>query len=164
MNETLPAAPGALTCQAETCRSGCSLEVIDSLLRASGSVRGDEVDALLDLRSLLRRRQDADAEAVLAAFCPLRRAMEARHYLAFYRLRRWLENHMEVHVHLAAEEGERVVPLRLERYCLEAVRVHSIQGELGPTARGRVEFRFRQENREAAHAPLEETACPGALA
>jgi hypothetical protein len=106
------------------------LEIVDSLLHASGSVRGEEVDALLDLRSVLRRRQDA--EAALNLFCQLRRAMEERHYLSFYRLRRWLENHIEVNVRVRRGELDRTTALRLDRYCIEAVRFQCLQSAIKP--------------------------------
>ncbi|HMJ88502.1 MAG TPA: hypothetical protein VK530_01730 [Candidatus Acidoferrum sp.] len=102
------------------CRTGCALEVIDELLRAHGTVRGDEVDGLLDLRWFLNHR--ADAEAALALFCTLRRAMEGRHYLAFFRLRRWLENHISVTARLCPGLPARTVSLALNNFCLEAIR------------------------------------------
>src|SRR5688572_9129416 len=85
-------------CTFSNCRGTCALEVIDELLRTQGSVRGEEVDALLDLRCMLRRQEDA--EAALTLFCGLRRTMEERHYLSFYRLRRWLENQIEASVRI----------------------------------------------------------------
>jgi hypothetical protein len=107
-------------CTPALCRRTCGLEVVDALLRESGDVRGEEVDSLLDLRSLLRRRENA--EAALAVFCQLRRTMEERHYLGFYRLRRWLENQVEVAFAAFRGAPERRLPLRLSGYCLEAVR------------------------------------------
>jgi hypothetical protein len=90
MLTTVKELPCADVCTVGTCRLKCSLEVVDELLSTPGAVTGDEVDLLLDFRSLLRARRDA--EATLRLFCDLRRRLEQRHYLAFYRLRRWLEN------------------------------------------------------------------------
>jgi hypothetical protein len=131
-------------CTIATCRNTCALEVVDSLLQATGSVRGEEVDALLDLRWLLHRRDDA--EAALALFCQLRRSMESRHYLAFYRLRRWLENHLLVSVRVANSTEPRSARVRLDRYCIEAVRCHCmstvVQTQERASAR-RARFLFR---------------------
>jgi len=131
-------------CTSTTCRLTCALEVIDELLQAQGTVRGEEVDALLDLRSLLRHRENA--EAALALFCQLRRTMEERHYLAFYRLRRWLENQIEATVRIVRGAPERTAALRLDWYCLEPVRFHCLQSvrQLGePVLAPRVRFTFR---------------------
>jgi hypothetical protein len=68
-------------CRPARCHAACGLEIVDHLLRAADSVRGQEVDGLLDLRSLLRGR--TDAEAALGVFCQLRRELEERHYLEF---------------------------------------------------------------------------------
>ena len=62
------------------------------LLREHGSVRGEEVDLLLDLRWLLRHREQP--EKALELFRELRRRLEDKHYLLFFRLRRWMENHL----------------------------------------------------------------------
>ena len=96
---SLPRHENDCQCSPTTCLDTCALQVIDGLLAACGTVRGEEVDALLDLRSLLRRREDR--VAAIALFSRLRRSMEARHYLAFYRLRRWMDNHFDSKVELA---------------------------------------------------------------
>ncbi|NWF86172.1 MAG: hypothetical protein HXY18_20370 [Bryobacteraceae bacterium] len=138
-----PAATVPCACTPADCRERCAVEVIDGLLRAAGAVRGAEMDALLDLRWLLRRREDP--EGVLALFCQLRRSMEERHYLAFYRLRRWLENHCYATVRLCAGGPERVSPVRLDRFCVEAIRGHCLQTALAPgelAGASRVRFHF----------------------
>jgi hypothetical protein len=119
-----------LACTPANCNLNCALEVVDGLLRATHAVRGEEMDSLLDLRSLLRRREDP--EATLASFCQLRRSMEDRHYLSFYRLRRWLENQIQVCISSSDADNEaiRIIPLRLNRYCLEAVRGQCFQTAL----------------------------------
>lgn len=107
-------------CTVGTCCPKCSLEVVDELLSMPDAVSGDEVDLLLDFRSLLRGR--SDAEAALRLFCDLRRRLEQRHYLAFYRLRRWLENQI-VALAFSTLSGQTVrVPLHLNFYCGEAIR------------------------------------------
>jgi hypothetical protein len=136
--------PHACICTPVTCQSGCALQVIDSLLREPQGVSGEQVDALLDLRFMLRHGHDA--EAILKLFCPLRLAMESSHYLAFYRLRRWLENHIEAQVRVCRGLPETAVPLKLDRFCLEAVRSQCLAAALRPGERllaPRVQFQFR---------------------
>lgn len=136
--------PEACSAAPALCRVGCALAVIDDLLRAHGTVRGEEVDALLDLRWLLNHRENA--EAALSLFCSLRRDMEGRHYLAFFRLRRWLENHIVVTARPNRSVPERTVPLLLTNFCLEAIRSRCVlmarrPGE--PLLGARVSFSFR---------------------
>ena len=131
-------------CSPQTCRRACAQEVIDALLREHGSVRGEEVDLLLDLRWLVRNREQA--ENTLRLFCELRRRLEEKHYLSFYRLRRWLENHLEVVVPTAAEPLS--LPLRLDFYCFEAILAQSVRrarqsGQMKPDSK--VHFGFRAE-------------------
>lgn len=131
-------------CAPAACRTGCALEVIDELLRAHGTVRGEEVDGLLDLRWLLNHRENA--EAALTLFCTLRRVMEGRHYLAFFRLRRWLENHIAVIARLRPGVPDRSVPLTLDNFCLEAIRSRCVlmarrPGE--PLLGAKVSFSFK---------------------
>jgi hypothetical protein len=83
-------------------------------------VSGDEADHLLDLRWRLSRRDDA--EAALRIFCDLRLRMEQRHYLAFFRMRRWLEMHLLAGVRVCPAAEPRFVPVKLDHYCVEAIR------------------------------------------
>lgn len=132
------------SCTVATCPFNCALQVVDSLLGAQRCVRGEEVDLLLDFRSLLRH--GSDAEAVLDLFFRLRREMEPRHYVAFYRLRRWLENHILACVRITRNAEERTVPLVLNRYCVEAVRsgcVLRARQPHEPLLGARVRFEFR---------------------
>ena len=112
--------PADSACSPGLCRTRCALEVIDELLGLTGKVTGEESDLLLDLRWKLR--QASEAEETLRLFCDLRVRMEQRHYLAFFRLRRWLENHLVAAIQICpAAEPERV-PVRLDLYCVEAIR------------------------------------------
>lgn len=113
-------ANNACVCTPSSCHSRCALDVVDGLLSAQAGVRGDEMDLLLDFRFALWRAEDAGA--LLSLFFTLRRSMEQRHYLAFYRLRRWLENHLVANVRVCRGYPEREVRIALNRYCLEAVR------------------------------------------
>jgi len=94
--------------------------VIDELLSQPGAATGEESDLLLDLRWKLRRREDA--EGVLRLFCDLRLRMEQRHYLAFFRIRRWLENHVRASVQICPASTAQSVAVKLDLYCVEAVR------------------------------------------
>ncbi len=128
-HQSISAAP-AVGCVAATCRWRCALEVIDELLRGDRqSVRGEEADLLLDLRWQLRQR--TEAELALQTFCDLRRRMEGRHYLAFFRIRRWLENHLVAVARICPAGNEREVPVRINHYCVEAVRRACLCTSLG---------------------------------
>lgn len=115
------------TCTPETCSPQCALEVIDEILRArdGDELSIEEVDCLLDLRWVLAKRHNAERAVVL--FCTLRRHLEEQFYLSFYRLRRWLENQIEAHIQVRRGEPERIVPLKIERHCPEAVRYQSLE-------------------------------------
>jgi hypothetical protein len=122
------------------------LEVIDELLARTVSVRGEDADLLLDLRSWIRRREDA--ESALRTFCELRRRLEHREYLAFFRLRRWLENHLLAEVRVCPAAEPRTVPVRLQYFCLEAIRRASLCSALGsgePLLVPRVQFVYRDQ-------------------
>ncbi|MBN9692195.1 MAG: hypothetical protein J0M24_18270 [Verrucomicrobia bacterium] len=144
--QSCPPAKLAADCSATSCRGGCALEVIDELLARTDSVRGEDADLLLDLRSWIRRREDA--EAVLRTFCELRRRLEHREYLAFFRLRRWLENHLIAEVRVCPAAEPRPVPVRLQYFCLEAIRRASLCSALGsgePLLAPRVQFVYRTQ-------------------
>jgi hypothetical protein len=92
----------------------------------------------------MRRR--TDAEAALGLFCDLRRRIEGAHYLALFRIRRWLENHVVVSLQSARGEGALLEPLRLAHARLDAVRRAHLcsaraRGFAAPDAR--VIFSFR---------------------
>ncbi len=69
------------------------------------------LDAALDLRLLLAA--EAEAESILNAFFRLRRVAEDRHYLACFRLRRWLESHFFARVFFDRSQPPKSVVLRL---------------------------------------------------
>jgi hypothetical protein len=121
----------------------CALQVIDKLLAEPQGVTGEDVDLLLDFRSLLRTRREA--EKALRAFCELRRRLECRHYLAFYRLRLWLQHHIQVEVRPCQAATPVVIPLKLEFYCPEAIRRGMLCVALGhgvPLLAPRLSFSF----------------------
>jgi hypothetical protein len=107
-------------CAPSRCRPRCALDVVDQLLMDATAVSGSDADCLLDLRRLLQARRQA--ETAVRLFCELRRRLESSQYLALYRLRRWLENHVVAEVHPALDAGPMVIPVRLDFHCVEAVR------------------------------------------
>ena len=138
-------AASAGDCTVGTCRWRCALEVIDELLGLPRPlVAGEEVDLLLDLRWQLRQR--TEGETALRLFCDLRRRMEKRHYLAFFRLRRWLENQIVAEVRVCPAAEVRALPVKLDHYCVEAIRRVGLCASLGRGAvllAPRLRFGFR---------------------
>ena len=116
--------PNEVLCAAENCRPRCGMEVIDELLGGRGDVTGEEADLLLDLRSHLRNERDA--EGAMRLFCDLRIRMEQRHYLAFFRLRRWLENHLMAEIHICPVAAPHLVTVKFDHFCVEAIRRMSL--------------------------------------
>src|SRR5262245_3456592 len=90
--------PAAVTaeCEPHGCHWRCAPDVIDELLSQPGPAVQENLDRWLDLRWHLQLRQDA--ETALCLFCDLRRILESTHYLTFFRIRRWLENHLVARV------------------------------------------------------------------
>jgi len=120
LSPTTCPAPAEQACVPARCQERCALEVIDELLSYESAVTGEEADLLLDLRWQLR--QARDAEGVMRLFCDLRVRMEQRHYLAFFRLRRWLENHLVAAIQICPAAEPHRVPVKLNHYCVEAIR------------------------------------------
>lgn len=125
------------------CQWRCAQEVIDELLSGRSGISGEDADALLDLRWALGKRESA--ENVLRLFCTVRLRMERRHYLALFRIRRWIENHLAASVRICPAAEPKVVPVRLDHYCVEAVRRACLCAALGGDAillAPRLEFQF----------------------
>jgi hypothetical protein len=139
------------------------LEVIDELLREQQGISGEEADLLLDLRWHLR--QGNDAEGTLRLFCDLRIRMEQRHYLAFFRLRRWLENHLVASVQLCPAAEPHLTPVKFDRYCVEAIRRMCLCAALGSGSvllAPRVRFQFKDvDTRVSAEREAEEASAEG---
>jgi hypothetical protein len=77
------------TTSVELCPFHDGPETLDGLLAEISPRENELLDAALDLRQLITQREDA--EAVLAQLFRLRGLLDGRHYLAFYRLRCWLQ-------------------------------------------------------------------------
>ncbi len=91
--------------------------VVDQLLAAITRDRADEsfeiaLDAALDFRLLLAT--ETDPETLLSAFLRLRHIAEERHYLACFRLRRWLETQFCALVYLDRCQPPLTLPLTLD--------------------------------------------------
>jgi hypothetical protein len=100
-------------------------------------------DAALDLRSLCRAR--AEPEACAAQFFRVRRMLDSRHYLAFYRVRRWMSRFLrvEVRAHRAAPWLARALPLdgaRLDEVINAALAAVADEGGIPATAHARFAF------------------------
>lgn len=154
-NPCLPAAEVA--CTTTTCGERCAVSAIDGLLARGGDITGDDADHLLDLRSLIRGANDA--EAALREFCEVRRRLENGHYLALYRIRRWMENHLVGAVRLCPEAEPKQVAVPLDFYCVEAVRRACLcrameQGV--PLLAPRIDFQWR-----AVHGAAPVRSAPG---
>ena len=138
-------------CAPVRCRWRCALDVVDELLRQPGAASGEETDRLLELRYKLRRAEDA--EGTLRLFCELRLTMERRHYLAFFRMRRWLENHIVAAVRICPAAEARPVALKLDFYCVEAIRRVCLCAALtrdGVLLAPRLRFLFQAQFAESA--------------
>ena len=121
------------------CPLNSGMAVTDQLLAAITRDHSSDdfevaLDAALDLRLLLAA--NADAETLLAAFFRLRRIAEDRHYLACFRLRRWLESNFSARVFFDRSQPPTCVPLRLDVCDCTALRTRCIlaalQGEMIP--------------------------------
>jgi hypothetical protein len=140
------------------------MEVIDELIGQTGSISRDEVDHLLELRWKLSQRDDV--EGALKLFCDLRLRMEQRHYLAFFRMRRWLENHLLASLKICPEARPQFLPVKLDHYCVEAIRRACLCVAL---RRGcvllapRLGFTFRQAELSQARDRSEEQSFKGEL-
>jgi hypothetical protein len=151
-------------CEPTACQWRCAIEVIDELLSQHSLITGDEADDLLDLRWTLI--QADDAEGTIRLFCAVRRRMEQRHYLAFFRIRRWLENHIVARVVLRPGADEKDVCLKLDHYCVEAVRRSSLCVALqagGIIDRPKLRFCFRGTQRRQELRPQTELSTEQSL-
>lgn len=94
-------------------------ETLDGLLAEVHPSENALLDAALDLRHALSRRDDA--ETVLVQLFRLRRLLDGRHYLAFYRLRCWLQRLIVVQARAHRGEPWQTFPLPLNGARLDEV-------------------------------------------
>ncbi|HEV7401800.1 MAG TPA: hypothetical protein VGO11_02695 [Chthoniobacteraceae bacterium] len=132
-------------CTPVTCHWRCAVEVIDELLCQRGAATGEETDLLLELRWKLRHREEP--EGALRLFCDLRIRMEGRHYLSFFRIRRWLEHNLIADVRICPAAESHEILVQLDHYCVEAVRRVCLCAALGRGAvmiAPRLRFEYRK--------------------
>lgn len=97
--------------------TGCAvLDQLMAALAAEGDFEG--LDAALDLRLALATDE---TEAILGQYFQLRGRVGERHYLACYRLRRWLEGQYSALVTLSRMSPACEVALHLDAVSLQAV-------------------------------------------
>lgn len=101
-------------------------------------------DAALDLRSALS--DGHDATAALQRLFRLRALLGGRHYLAFYRVRRWINRLVVAHVRPGRAAPWRTVELpldaaRLDELTNTCLATLAIDGELSAGAHIRFDFR-----------------------
>lgn len=104
--------PGTLPVS-HRCPLNFGLAIVDQLLAAIvGENDSAGLDAALDFRLLLASPHDP--ESVLRGFFRLREIIEDRHFLAHFRLRRWIESQIVARVCFDRCQPPSVVPLRLD--------------------------------------------------
>lgn len=100
------------------------------------------LDLALDLRSLMA--EGRDAQACLAQLFTLRARLDGRHYLAFYRVRRWVQRRI-----VAQVRPDRTSPWMTRELPLDAARLDELVNsslatlELEHAALPQVRFAFR---------------------
>ncbi len=119
--------------------------ILDELLLEAIPQDSDLVDELLELKFALIQREGA--EDVLNLFCRLRRRLERRHYLACYRLRRWLEKRIEATVspgrgYPAHTHPVRLIPRTVDGIANAVLNAARKNGTLTPGGFPRIGFRF----------------------
>jgi hypothetical protein len=73
--------------------------------------------------------------------------MEGRHYLPFFRIRRWLEHNLVASVSICPAAEAHEVHVQLDHYCVEAVRRVCLCAALGRGAvmiAPRLRFEYRK--------------------
>ena len=115
---TRSSTPATAAIAGSSCPLNHGVAALDQLL---ASLRGDDdseaFDTALDLRSLLSNA--TDATAIIREFYRLRSLVEERHYLACYRLRRWLEGQLIAWVSPQRHHAERATAVRLDAMCFD---------------------------------------------
>lgn len=141
-----PATTTPVTATVSLCPFHDGAATLDGLLAEIDARDTATFDAALDLRSLLA--DGRDAEACLATLFHLRALLDGRHYLAFYRVRRWVQRRLVAQTRAARNEPWRTRELPLDaarldeltNSCLAALAAES-SGELPFGARVRFAFR-----------------------
>src|SRR5690606_16387342 len=93
---------------------------LDLLLGELGTEDAQALDLALDLRSTIAAGADAGACVDLAL--RLRRALDGRHYLAFYRVRLWLQRLIVVQVRAWRGDDWKSYPLPLNSARIDEIK------------------------------------------
>lgn len=102
--------------------TGCAvLDQLMAALAAENDATG--LDQALDLRLALA---EDESTAILDLYFRLRNTLGDRHYLACYRLRRWLEGQFVALVSPSRREAGQAVGLRLDAADFAALRRHCL--------------------------------------
>ncbi|MBA4136116.1 MAG: hypothetical protein C0518_02225 [Opitutus sp.] len=139
MNLTLTAPLASI---APLCPFHDGAATLDGLLAELGVGECELFDLALDLRSLLA--DGRDAEACLVQLFRLRACLDGRHYLAFYRVRRWVQRRI-----VAQVRPDRTAPWITRELPLDAARLDELVNsclaslDLAGPALPRVRFTFR---------------------
>lgn len=130
--------PSAEVASDSACLLNSGLFVCDQLLAAATRENDPAaLDAALDFRLVLARRS-ASPETIIRAFLILRDVVQERHYLACYRLRRWLESQFHARVQ-CGRCGEPIrVALRLDLPCFDSVCDRCLSAALVSPTQGRL--------------------------
>jgi hypothetical protein len=119
MSTTL-AAPNTTISSPTGCPFHDGAATLDGLMAEAAGERDDEfLNAALDLRSLMVERRKA--EACLAQLFALRARLDGRHYLAFYRVRRWVQREI-----VAQIRPDRTSPWAARDLPLDAARLDEL--------------------------------------
>lgn len=102
-----------LSVSTSECPLNHGVAVVDQMLAAITRNRdAAALDVALDFRLLLASSTDADH--ILREFFRLRSVVETAHYLACFRLRRWLQSEIIAHVKLDRSQPARQMPITLD--------------------------------------------------
>ena len=147
MIAALSSPAASLASAAPLCPFHDGAATLDGLLAELAAHETDVFDCALDLRSLLAEARDA--ETCLAQLFQLRALLAGQHYLAFYRVRRWVQRRI-----VAQVRAGRAAPWLTCELPLDAARLDEIanscfariaeNGELPVGARVRFMFRPNQ--------------------
>lgn len=139
--------PLGLTATPSRCPFHDGPATLDALLaELAASQASVALDLALDLRSALMERQDAEGCVALAL--RLRRTLDGAHYLAFYRVRQWLQRVIVVQVRGWRGDDWMTLSLPLNSARLDEIEnacraAWALARELEPTEWTQVRFAFR---------------------
>lgn len=109
-----------------SCPLNSGVAILDQLLAAIGCENDpDALNAALDFRLLLAGPHETDA--VLRGFFQLRALVEDRHFLACFRLRRWLESQIVALVFFDRCQPPSTLRLRLDSLSYHALRHNCVR-------------------------------------